>query len=339
MATSSRKIEHLDIVFNKAVQFKSKTTGFEKYSLQHCALPEIDFKDIDTGIQFLGKSLSFPLMISGITGGCEESIAINKRLAEACQLSRVALGVGSQRQLIESDDFTQSYKVVREFAPDCVIVGNIGAEEVAKIRDELIIMKMVDTIEADAVAVHLNPLQEILQPEGNATFRGVLQGIECLVKQLTIPIIVKEVGCGLSKSVAERLVDVGVQIIDVAGAGGTSWAGIESYRTDKTKLAERFWDWGIPTAESLIQVASVPGIQVIASGGIDNGVTMAKAIALGASLCGVARPMLMALNDSDLEGLIDLIRAWQEEFQTAMFLTGCDRVEALREKDILNNGI
>ncbi len=335
MGISTRKSEHIDIALNQDVDFKTKTSGFEKFTLVHCALPEFDFESVSTEIEFLGKPLTFPLMISAMTGGCSKSLEINRILAEASAITGIALGVGSQRQLLESDEHIESYQIVRKVSPGSVIIGNIGAEEVALMRDPAPILRMIDIIEADGMAVHLNPLQEVLQPEGQARFSGVLQGIERLVQELPVPVIVKEVGCGISQTVAKKLLDVGVYIIDVAGAGGTSWAGIEYYRTEQTNLAKRFWDWGIPTAESLEMVTSVKGIQTIASGGIDGGITMAKAIALGARLCGVARPILMALHQHKLEGVIELIKNWQDEFCMAMFLTGCQSVESLREEGVI----
>jgi len=335
MKISKRKSEHIRIVMEKDVGFKGKTSGFERYELVHCALPEINVEDISTEIQFLNKNLSFPLMVSAMTGGYSGAVDINKQLAVACREEGVALGVGSQRQILENSHHLDSYRVVRQTAPDNVIVGNIGAEQVAEIQDISVFQRMVDLIEADALAVHLNPLQEVIQPEGKARFHGVLEGIQQLVRKLDVPIIVKEIGCGISEKVARVLVDVGVDYIDVAGAGGTSWAGIESYRNHDNALALRFWDWGIPTVESLEMISRIPGARAIASGGIDNGVIMAKALALGAELCSAALPFLIALMKKNVNGLVDLLRAWRRELRTAMFLTGCPKIKDLQREGVI----
>jgi isopentenyl-diphosphate delta-isomerase len=335
MKISKRKSEHIRIVLERNVGFKKKTSGFERYELVHCALPEINLKDVSTEVQFLNKKLSFPLMVSAMTGGYSGAVNINKQLAVVCREEGVALGVGSQRQILENSHHLDSYRIVRQTAPDNVIVGNIGAEQVAEIQDVSVFQRMVDLIEADALAIHLNPLQEALQPEGKARFHGVLGGIERLVRKLDVPIIVKEIGCGISEKVARVLVDVGVDYIDVAGAGGTSWAGIESYRNPDNALALRFWDWGIPTVESLERIARIPGARTIASGGIDNGVIMAKALALGAELCSAALPFLIALMKKNVNGLVDLLRVWRKELRTAMFLTGCSKIKDLQREGVI----
>jgi isopentenyl-diphosphate delta-isomerase len=248
---------------------------------------------------------------------------------------RIALGVGSQRQMLEDDSHLDSFRVVREAAPDTVIIGNIGAEQVAQIDDLSVYQLMVDLIEADGMAVHLNPLQEALQREGNGRFRDVLKGIELMVSGLNVPIIVKEVGCGISEHVARILKDVGVRYIDVAGAGGTSWAAIESFRGADKQLAHRFRDWGIPTAKSLEKVSRIPDLHIIASGGIENGVVMAKAIGLGAEICGAALPFLKVLMEDKTEGLLAMLKLWREELRLAMFLTGSRVTEDLRREGVI----
>jgi isopentenyl-diphosphate delta-isomerase len=335
MKISKRKSEHIQIVLERDVGFKRTTSGFERYELVHCALPEINVEDVSTEVQFLNKKLSFPLMVSAMTGGYSGAVDINEQLAVACREEGVALGVGSQRQILENSQHLDSYRIVRQSAPDNVIVGNIGAEQVAEIQDVSVFQRMVDLIEADAIAVHLNPLQEVLQPEGKARFHGVLEGIQRLVRKLDVPIIVKEIGCGISEKVARALVDVGVDYIDVAGAGGTSWAGIESYRNHDNALALRFWDWGIPTVESLEMISRIPGARAIASGGIDNGIIMAKALALGAELCSAALPFLVVLIKKRVNGLMELLRAWRQELRTAMFLTGCSKIKDLQREGVI----
>ncbi len=335
MTIADRKNDHLRIALEREVRFRAKKTGFEAFDFIHCALPEMDLDDVDTCIEFLGKTLSFPLMVSAMTGGCPEAEKINAVLAESCQEEGVALGVGSQRAALDDKSLWPSFEICRKKAPDTILVGNIGAEEVAASKTPDAFQELVERLDADALAVHLNPLQEVLQPEGKAAFSGVLDGIGRLVDDLDVPVIVKEVGCGISESVARSLKHVGVQIVDVAGAGGTSWAGIESYRSVNKGLALRFWDWGIPTAEAVEMVCKIPDLQVIASGGITDGVVMAKALALGTELCGTALPVLRVLHERDSDGVLHLFREWKDELRLTMFLTGSRDIADLRRDDIL----
>ena len=341
MTISKRKSEHVRVVLEKDVRFRNKTSGFEDYAFVHCALPEMNLEDVTTEVAFLGRRLSFPLMVSGMTGGYAGALEINRRLAEVCQAELVGMGVGSQRQMMENDAYLESFRVVRKTAPDIPVVGNIGAVQVAEMKDFCRVQRMVATIEADGLAVHLNPLQEVLQPEGEARFSGVLKGIERLVQVIGVPVVVKEVGCGISEDVARKLVGVGVAYVDVAGAGGTSWAGIESYRGAEAFLTEVFWDWGIPTAQSLEMVSRVEGVRVIASGGINNGMAMAKALALGAELCGAARPLLRSLmrNDEKANGLVSVLNEWRKTLKTVMFLTGSRCVQDLCRDGILEKRV
>ncbi len=342
--TSSRKEEHVNITLTKDVSFRSKTSGFERWEFLHNALPELNFSDIDTSISFLGKHLSLPLMISSMTGGYRDAERINRGLAEVCAELHLAMGVGSQRQAIENQTFHRTFSVVREVAPEIPIIGNIGAAEVAQLKDASPVRRLAELVHADGFAVHLNPLQEFLQPEGNTNFRGVLNGIELLVKALPIPVIVKEIGAGISAPVAKRLINAGVRIIDVAGSGGTSWAGVEILRRNSAKpqrptFAEAFWDWGIPTADALRQVASLKsqtaGLTVIASGGISSGLDVAKSIAFGADLAGAARPMLKALERGGTRGLREEIRTWEMQLKGAMFLTGSRTIADLQQQQLV----
>jgi isopentenyl-diphosphate Delta-isomerase len=334
MTISRRKREHVDIARTADVGFRSKTSGFEAYDFVHCALPEMSFDEADPSAEFLGRRLSFPFMVSAMTGGFGGAAAINRRLAEVCQAERIALGVGSQRQAFENDRHLETFRVVRLAAPDIPVVGNIGASEIARLHDFSAIERMVDLVRADAMAVHLNPLQELLQPEGNRDFTGVLDAIGRLAAALSVPLIVKEVGCGLSAETARRLAGAGVVWIDVAGAGGTSWAGIESHRGAVRRLAGAFWDWGIPTAESIGMVRGVEGVRVIASGGLRGGLDAAKAVALGADLCGAAMPVLRAL-DRGPAGLVRLISEWREQFRAVLYCTGSRTCADLRRPGVL----
>jgi isopentenyl-diphosphate delta-isomerase len=349
--TSTRKQEHVALTLAKDVSFRRKTAGFERFEFQHNALPELDFSDVDPSTTFLGIKISFPFVISSMTGGYDDATRINQQLAEVCAEKQIAMGVGSQRQALEDKKFHRSFSVVREVAPAIPVFGNIGAAEVAKLKDASKVKRLADLIQANAFAVHLNPLQELLQPEGNPYFRGVLNGIEMLVKELSIPLIVKEIGAGISLSVAKRLVDVGVSIIDVAGAGGTSWAGVEILRRSKGRRGDGnarkqevhpgdvFWDWGIPTIDALRQVCNLkiqkPSLTIIASGGVTNGLDIGKSIAFGADLAGSARPMLKALETGGKELLLATLSHWEHQLKGAMFLTGSRTIQDLQRQQLV----
>ena len=335
MTVSKRKQEHIDISLNEDIRFRRKTTGFEQYDWIHCALPEMDFDEVDPSTVFLNKKISFPLMVSPMTGGFDGAMEINRDLAEICQDLSLPLAVGSQRQILENDQHRKSFQIVRKTAPDIAIIGNVGAAQIAHIRDISPIQHMADLIQADALAVHLNPLQELLQPEGNTDFSGVLDGIATLVQKLSVPVIAKEIGCGISREAASKLKEAGVKIIDIAGAGGTSWAGIETFRNDQKMLGEKFWDWGIPTSEALAGIAQIDGITRIASGGIGDGMTIAKALALGADLCGSALPILKAWTENKSAGVRALLQTWKQELKMVLFLTGCKDIPALQHKNPL----
>ena len=339
--TTSRKRDHVELTIKKDVAFRAKTSGFEEWEFVHNALPEIDFSEIETSSDFLGKKLSFPLMISCMTGGYPEAEKINRQLAEVCEEYHLAMGVGSQRQAMEDSTYHSSFSIARKAAPSIPLIGNIGAPEVAKLNDVSSILKLAELIRADAFAVHLNPLQEFLQLEGNTNFRGVLNGIETLVKKMPIPIIVKEIGAGISKDVAERLVNVGVRYIDVAGAGGTSWAGVEILRHTKEEQADwdPFWDWGMRTTDALQDVVHlkkrIPELTVVSSGGIAHGLDCAKSIALGADITSSARPMLKALMSGGKKKLRKKIEQWMREYTGAMFLIGASSTTQLRNSNAL----
>ncbi|MCR4440283.1 MAG: type 2 isopentenyl-diphosphate Delta-isomerase [bacterium] len=330
-SVAARKADHLEICLSQDVSFRALTTGFEQIQLLHCALPEVALERVDTGTTFLGRALSMPLMITGMTGGFAQAEEVNTRLAQACKSQRVALGLGSQRQLLENQQHVRSFSAVREVAPDIPLVGNIGVAQVAQRGGLGAVERIMRMVEVDALAVHLNPLHEALQPEGDTDFGGVLAALQQLVEELPVPVIVKETGAGISKEVAQRLADIGVRYIDVSGAGGTSWAAVEYYRGADPRLAEKFWDWGIPTALCLQELRSIPGLHLLASGGVRDGLDVAKALALGAEMAGAAAPFLRALFGKEGPTVEELISQWREEFRLAMFLTGCAEVDRLRE--------
>lgn len=341
--TTSRKRDHVELTLKNDVGFRLKTAGFDEWEFIHHALPEINLSDVDVSTEFLGKQLAAPLMISCMTGGYAEAERINRQLAEVCEELHLAMGVGSQRQAMENSQYHKSFSAARTAAPGIPIIGNIGAPEVARLKESAPIVKLAELIRADAFAVHLNPLQEFLQPEGNTNFKGVLQGIEMLVKEMPMPIIVKEIGAGISGETALRLANIGVRYIDVAGAGGTSWAGVEILRKEKGEQADwnPFWDWGIRTTDALREVSPLkkqfPGLTVIASGGISNGLDCAKSIALGADMTAAARPMLKSLQRGGKQGLKKTISQWIAELRGTMFLTGSPTLMHLRSSNALKH--
>jgi len=340
--TPSRKKQHVNVTLTRDVRFKTKTTGLEHVEFVNNALPELNLSDVDPSAQFLGHTLRLPFMVSCMTGGYADALRINRQLAEVCEEMQIAMGVGSQRQALEDRQYHRTFSVVREVASTIPVVGNIGAAEVANL-DLDAAKRLVDLVHADAFAVHLNPLQEFLQTEGNPNFRGVLQGIAHLVEGLPVPVIVKEIGAGISVQVARRLLDVGVRYIDVAGAGGTSWAGVETLRRKEKEMAMRFWDWGIPLTVALRDLAKMKAngesFQLIASGGITSGIDAAKCLALGADLAAAARPFLVAVKRKGKNGLRGLLRTWGDELRGVMFLTGSRTLVELHRASLVISGV
>jgi len=331
----NRKNEHIEICIEHNVEAKGVTTGFEDVFLIHRALPEINLRDVKTETFFLGHKFSAPIIVEGMTGGTEKAMEINIAIAQAVEELGIGMGVGSQRAALEKPSLERTYRVVREKAPGAFLIANIGGPQLAMGYDVKKIRLAVDMIEADALAIHLNPLQETVQPEGEAIYSGIICKIKEIVDNIDVPVIVKETGCGISAEVAVMLEKAGVSCIDVAGAGGTSWAAVEHYRALKRggsyiqDLGLIFWDWGIPTAVSLVEVVQSVNLPVIASGGIRSGLDVAKAIALGASLAGTARPILI----SALRGYEETKRVlclFISHLKNVMFLTGVDSIEKLR---------
>ncbi len=325
--TVSRKKQHVELTLSRNVGFRGKGNGLEEWEFTHNALPELDLEHIDPSTEFLGRKVALPFMVSSMTGGYAGAFLINRRLAEACERFGIAIAVGSQRQALEDTRYHSTFSIVRDAAPSIPVVGNIGAAEVAFLGASEKIGKLASLIRADGFAVHLNPLQEFLQPEGSPKFRGVLDGIRLLVRELPIPVIVKEVGAGLSAEVIGRLLEAGVRHIDVAGAGGTSWAGVEILRRKGTKEAVLpFWNWGILTAKAVQEAAALKNrpysFTLIASGGLKDGLEAAKCIALGADMAASARPILKALASGGPGGLQRLLEGWAFQLRGAMFLTG-----------------
>lgn len=344
--TSKRKKEHLELCLTDEVSFKDKTTGFEKYDFLHYAISEVDITKINFGTKFLKKKINYPFLISCMTGGIEASESINAKLSVAANELNIALGVGSQRQALENKSFHQTYKIIRQNAPGIPILSNIGAAQIAEMSERSQfrsgksfenVQYLVDLIEADAMVIHLNPAQELMQPEGDVLQRGLLKNISRLVKSLSVPLLVKEVGSGISRSAAKKLLDAGITGIDVAGAGGTSWTGVEILRSNNNSNDE-FWDWGLPTSYCIKEVYRLKKkykFTLIGSGGINTGVEAAKAFAFGADIVASARIILQELNKNGAEGVVKLINGWFDTVRKIMYLTGSGSLEGLRKNKIV----
>jgi isopentenyl-diphosphate Delta-isomerase len=333
-----RKLDHVRIVLREDVVAKGIMTGFADYHLPHTALPDLDLAEIDMRIRFLGKTIDAPLLISSMTGGALEAERINLALAEAAEYMNIAIGVGSQRAAVVDERLAYTYQV-RRVAPTIPLLANIGAVQLNYGFGVEACRRAVDMIEADALILHFNPLQEATQPEGDVNFKGLLGRIEEVCRALPVPVVAKEVGNGISGADARRLHNVGVQIIDVAGAGGTSWSEVERYRqisNYRARVAGSFAGWGISTAEAIIQVRAVlPNISLIGSGGIRSGIDIAKALALGADLAGVAAPALNpAVGERGAAAVTEILQAYLDELRIAMFCTNCANVHALQHVPI-----
>lgn len=334
----ARKSDHLDIVLAPALAARRAPNGFDRIVFEHVALPEIALADVDLSTSFLGRRLKAPLLISSMTGGPERSARINAHLAEAAETLGIAFAVGSQRIALEGRGSGGLDRSLRALAPSIPILGNIGAAQLALGYGPDAARRAVEMIDADALIVHLNPLQEAVQAGGDTDWRGVLAAIEGLARALTVPVVVKEVGAGLSGRLARRLVDAGVQAIDVAGAGGTSWAAVEAERaadagTRETALV--FSDWGIPTPRAIVDVrAACPDTVVIGSGGVRNGLDAARAIRLGADLAGQAAASLPHAERS-AEAVVDHFRQIIQQLRIACFCTGSADLAALRQAPLL----
>lgn len=332
----ARKSDHIRINLEEDVRSGLKT-GLERYRFIHQALPEIDLDDIDLSLRLFGHSLQAPLLISSMTGGTPEAAAINRTLATAAQETGIAMGLGSQRAAVDHPELASTFQV-RQEAPDILLFANLGAVQLnyGYGLDEC--QRAVDMIEADALILHLNPLQEAVQPEGDTRFAGLLDKIETISKALLVPVIVKEVGWGFSLRAARQLANAGVAAIDVAGAGGTSWTQVEMHRAQnerQSRLAAAFIDWGIPTAESILHIrAAAPEVIIFASGGLRDGTDIAKSITLGATLGGMAGPYLKAATQS-VEETILTIHEIKRELQVCMFTSGNPDLESLKQTELI----
>lgn len=330
---ADRKAEHIALCETDQVAFQRKSNLLEEVELIHEALPEMSLDEVDLSVEFAGKTLRAPLMIAAMTGGTDLAEAINRDLAAMAEIYGIGFGFGSQRPLLQ-EGITTGYRV-RDVAPNALVLGNIGLVQ-AREASTLELGKMVETCGADALVVHLNPAQELIQPGGDLDFRDGLATLERLVNELPVPIIVKETGCGLSRSVGQRIRDVGVQYADVSGSGGTSWVGVETLRTrnEQKSLGQRFWDWGIPTAASVAQLGGL-GLKVCATGGLSDGLMVARAVALGARVGGIARAFLQARAEGGVDGLDARVRQVLAEIRIAHFLAGARTPAELQDKPLI----
>jgi len=329
--TSARKSDHLRINLEEDVR-SGLTNGLERYRFIHQALPEIDLEAVDLSQTLFGKQLKAPVLISSMTGGSADSAAINRILAEAAQETGIAMGLGSQRAALEDARLASSFQV-RAVAPDILLIANLGAVQLNYGYGVDHCRRAVEMAGADALILHLNCLQEALQPEGDTRFSGLIDRIGAVCRALPVPVIVKEVGWGISGEAAGRLAQAGVAAIDVAGAGGTSWSQVEMYRIKDESLARvaaAFRGWGIPTAESIRMVhAAAPDLPIFASGGLRDGIDIAKCIALGARLGGMAGLFLKAASISAGE-VVRTIGEITREIRVAMFASGAADLDQLR---------
>lgn len=331
-----RKKDHVELTVTDGTQY-DQPSGFERYRFVHNALPEVNSDEVNTETELLGKTFSFPLFISSMTGGYAEAGPVNAIIAEFCEAENLPFGVGSQRAMLEDDSLTGTFSVVREKAPNAFICSNIGGAQLIGGLASKELTQLTDSIKANAVIVHLNPLQELMQPEGDRDFKGILKGIEQLVNDTELPVIVKETGAGISEHTARRLLNAGVDVIDVAGAGGTSWAKVENFRSANSQANHGFDEWGLPTAECIHQLSKLEwerSFEIIASGGIRSSFDIAKSFCLGAHFTATAQPVIKAIKNDGYKGLESLFSQWKQDLKTILILLGCTKVRALNGSHI-----
>jgi isopentenyl-diphosphate delta-isomerase len=341
--TRKRKADHIRISLNQNVQARRATTGFEDIHFVHKALPEINKQKIDLSTTIFNHKFAAPLIVGAITGGTLEATKINATIAEVVEELGLGMGVGSQRAAIEDKKLEKTFSIARKKAPTAFLIANIGGVQLAHGYGLKEAKKAIEMIGADAIAIHLNPLQEAVQLEGQTNFERVLEKIGAIAREVDVPVIAKETGAGIAAEEAKKLEAAGVKGLDVSGVGGTSFAAVEYYRTKRKansfqrRLGDVFWDWGIPTAISIVEVSQTVNIPIIASGGIRDGVEMAKALALGASLTSLSQSVLQVAIKGVKETK-DVLSLLIEELKTSMFLIGADSVQALQETPIVVMG-
>jgi isopentenyl-diphosphate Delta-isomerase len=333
----NRKSDHIRICLDESSQFDSVTCGFENFRFRHCALPELAPEDVDLTTKFLEKTLQAPIIVSSMTGGPVDGARINENLAKGVSTAGLGMGVGSQRIAFVDPDTAPSFEV-RKFAPNIPLLGNMGAVQLNYGFSIDEVKKAVEMLKADGVFLHLNALQELVQPNGDTNFRGLMGKIAALIKEVEFPVLIKECGCGISGELAKRLYEIGVFGIDISGAGGTSWSKVEAHRSEpgiQKSLGQTFANWGIPTAECIIEVRQQnPNGLLIASGGIRNGIDAAKALALGADIVSIAQPILPAAL-KNAEAVAKALTLFIEELRAVCFLTSCKTPKELNGSDLM----
>ncbi|MGD6852775.1 MAG: type 2 isopentenyl-diphosphate Delta-isomerase, partial [Candidatus Bathyarchaeia archaeon] len=337
-----RKVDHIRICLDEKAQAKKVTAGFEDIQLVHRALPETDKAKINLSTTFLGKKFSAPIIVGAMTGGTQQAIKINTSIAEAVEKLGLGMGLGSQRAAIEDRALEKTYRIAREKAPHAFLIANVGGVQLVHGYSVKEVKKIVEMIDADAVAVHLNALQEAIQPEGQTNFKGVLSKIAAVAAAIDVPVIVKETGAGISAEDAKALERAGVKAIDIGGVGGTSFAAVEYYRATPQSGAQHFlgealWDWGIPTAVSLIEAAQTVKLPLIASGGVRSGTDIAKALALNASLASIVQPILQTAVKGT-EETEQKLHCLIEELRNVMFLVGIEKIRDLAKTPLVITG-
>jgi isopentenyl-diphosphate delta-isomerase len=342
-STEKRKADHIKICLDQLAQAKKVTSGFEDIHFIHKALPEINRQKIDLSTKFLGHRLSAPLIVGAMTGGTAEAARINSVIAESVENLQLGMGVGSQRVALEDQNLERTFAIARKKAPNAFLIANIGGVQLVHGYGVKEIKKIIEMIDADAVAIHLNALQEAIQPEGQTNFRGIIKKIGEITEAIDKPVIVKETGCGIALEEAKKLEAIGVKAIDVGGVGGTSFAAVEFFRTKGEKnrvqhlLGDAFWDWGIPTVTSIAEINQEVHIPIIASGGVRTGFDIAKALAINASLTSIARPVLRAAvcGVKETSNLLSFLLA---ELKNVMFLVGAKKVKDLATTPVVITG-
>jgi isopentenyl-diphosphate delta-isomerase len=338
-----RKADHIEVCLKEDVQSKKATTGFEEIHLVHRAIPEIEREKVDLSTTVFGYKFSAPIFVGAMTGGTAKATKINATIAEAVEELSLGMGVGSQRIAIDNPKVEHSFSIVREKAPTAFILANIGGPQLVGKYGVKEAKKAVEMVKANALAVHLNALQEAVQPEGDTNYSGLLHKIGEVVQELDVPVVVKETGAGICAEDAAMLAATGVAAIDVSGIGGTSWAAVEYYRAKarqddfSKRLGETFWDWGIPTAASLVEAVQSVNVPVIASGGIRTGIDVTKALALGASLASATYPFLGPASKAS-EDVKKALQLMVGEVRNAMFLVGADSIQKLHKVPVVLTG-
>lgn len=329
-AIERRKRDHLTLCASGDVDFRQQRTLLDEVVLVHCALPDIALEQIDLETTLLGKRLRAPLVIAGMTGGTPEAALINRDLAGIAERLGIGFGLGSQRAMLEHEDLAFTYQV-REVAPTTLVLGNLGLVQARRLPTT-VVHALVEKIGADALCLHMNPAMELVQPGGDRDFAAGSETLARLAAELGVPVVAKETGSGISRAVGRRLCQAGIRAVDVSGAGGTSWVGVEALRAEGNArlLGEELWDWGIPTAASVGMLQGL-GLEVIATGGIRHGLDVAHALALGAKAAGMAAPVLRAYRTAGVAGALVWLENVIASLRAVVLLTGCRRAADLAQ--------